>query len=175
MVVRNLLAFLALTGILGAQEASGGASPVWDVKTMCAEVAAQVKRLEPLLGQVNPGTWATGGDAYGPQVQSLKKEAGYIGQNLGELAVKPDSMTKTLEAFLRLRALDSMTLSLIEGVRRHQNPAVADLLQGVLNEVGPYAQALQEYLVELVALKESELRLLDAEAQKCRASLIRGK
>jgi len=32
---------------------------------------------------------------------------------------------------------------------------------------------LREYLVELVAAKEAELRIVDQEAQRCRAALIR--
>ena len=74
-----------------------------------------------------------------------------------------------------MQTVDSMMQSVIAGVRRYQNPAVADLLQGAMNEMMPYHQALQGYLVQLVGVKETELRIADEEAQRCRSELIRAK
>ncbi len=148
--------------------------PVWDAKTMLKEFVEQLGRFDPLLDQVSTAGWGESADAYSGQLEALRNELGYLKRTANELAAKPDSLTKTLEAYLRMQAVESMMNSVIEGVRRHQNPAVADLLQGVKDEVSPYLQNLQEYMVELVAMKEAELKIANQEAQRCRTAIIKG-
>ena len=58
--------------------------------------------------------------------------------------------------------------SLIEGVRKYQNPALADLLRGVMSENNASRQQLRQYLVDLAAIKEQEFKVMDQEAQRCR-------
>ncbi len=163
-------------GALQAQDPTPeGVQPVWNVKTMCQELSDQLSRFQPLLEKVNPKEWKNSADAYAKQLEDLEKQIGYLKRTLDELAADPGRMTKALEGFLRMQTVESMMQSMIAGVRRYQNPAMADLLQGVLNEVGPYAQALQDYLVQLVAQKEAEFKIIDEEAQRCRSQLIQGK
>jgi len=66
-----------------------------------------------------------------------------------------------------------MMVSFIEGVRRHQNPAVANLLEEIMNENSDNSQKLRDYLVELATLKETEFKVADQEAQRCRSELVR--
>lgn len=146
--------------------------PQWDVRTMLKELVQQVKRYQPLLEQVKPQDWGDAAKAYTAQVESLRKEIGYLERTATELEQKPDKLTKTFEVYLRMRAVDSMMDSVIDGVSRYQNPATAELLEGVVNDVGPYDQSLQDYLVQLVAMKEAEFKIANQEAQRCRAKLI---
>jgi len=177
MRLRVVLVSIVLgVGALQAQDPTPeGVQPVWNVKTMCRELSDQLSRFDPVLEKVKPREWKQSGDAYAKQLEDLEKQIGYLKRTLGELAADPGRMTKALEAFLRMQTVESMMRSMIEGVRRYQNPAMADLLEGVLNEVGPYAQALQDYLVQLVAQKEAEFKIIDEEAQRCRKQLIQGK
>lgn len=151
---------------------SAGVAPVWDAKTMLKELVEQTGRFDPLLEQVSTAGWGESAEVYSDQLQALKNEIGYLQRTASELAARPGQMSKTMEAYLRMQAVESMMDSVIDGVRRHQNPAVADLLQGVRDEVGPYRQAMQDYLVQLIEMKEAELKIANQEAQRCRAELI---
>ncbi len=132
------------------------------------------ERYQPILEEVKPQEWMAKGapEAYVKQLKALRDEIGYLQQTADELSKKPDRTTKALEAYLRLQSVNSMMDSIVEGVRRYQNPAVADLLEGIMNENGDIAQQLRDYLVELVASKENECRIANEEAQRCRATLI---
>ena len=165
-----LLVFpLALT----AQE--GGLTPQWSIRETLESLNTQTSRLEPLLEQVDPAAWSSKGapEAYVDQWKALRAEISYLKRSVNELSAKPDTMTKTLEAFLRLRAVEDMMQSFLEGIHRYHNPAVADLLSGIMNESAGNRGQLQNYLVELVAQKEVELKIADREAQRCRKELIR--
>ena len=170
--VRALL-LLSIPLLLTAQE--GGLTPQWDIRDAMASLNTQTSQLEPLLEQVNPAEWSAKGapEAYLDQWKTLRAEIGYLQRSIKELSDRPDQMTKTLEAFLRLRAVEEMMQSFVEGIHRYHNPAVADLLSGIMNESADNRGRLQEYLVELVAQKEVELRIANREAQRCRKELIR--
>jgi hypothetical protein len=58
-------------------------------------------------------------------------------------------------------------------VRRYQNPALADLLTGLVADSSGSRQQLRQYVMDLVSLKEQEYQVMDREAQRCRAFLSR--
>ncbi len=169
-LVQSVIALLILSSLVLAQDE--GVPPTWDAQTMLKEIVEQSKQLDPLLQKVSTAGWGDSAEAYAQQLVDLKNEVGYLRRTAEELSVRPDTMSKTLETFLRMQAVDAMMTSVIEGVRRHQNPAVADLLQAELNELAAYQHALQGYLVQLVQIKEAELKIADQEAQRCRSQLI---
>lgn len=169
----GLSILLLLAGGLAASQ-SGGLRPEWDIRQSLAVLIADSKRLQPMLGEVNPREWTAKGapEAYVAQWQALRDEIGYLERTATELAKRPERLTLALETYLRLQAIESMMRSFTEGVRRYHNPAVADLLLGVMDENAASASKLREYLVELAANLETELQILDKEAQRCRADLI---
>ena len=63
--------------------------------------------------------------------------------------------------------------SVVEGVRKYQNPALANLMQGVLGENSANRDRLRQYVQDLAAQKEQEFAVADKEAQRCRATLMR--
>jgi len=152
-----------------------GLTPEWEIRKTIDSIKSQSQAVLPVLEQVKPGQWIEQGapSAYQEQAESIRKEIGYLNQTADSLSQRPDSMKITLETYLRLQSLQSMLNSLTEGVRRYQNPALADLLQGIIGESGAAESRLREYLVELVSTKEDELRIADSEAQRCRGMLIR--
>lgn len=151
-----------------------GISPEWDVREALSQLLAATKRLEPVLAQVQPKDWVARGapSAYVDQMQAIRNEIGYLDRTVAEVKKDPQKMTKTLEAYLRLQSIDAMLQSLGEGIRRYQNPAVADLLSGIMSENSEQAVKLRDYLVELVSAKELELKMADEEAQRCRGILV---
>lgn len=167
-----LLALL-IPSFCAAQQA--GLPPEWEVRETLSALTTQAKRLQPILEQVNPQQWLDQGapDAYIEQWKAVRNEIGYLERTAAEMSEQPERITLALEAFLRLQSVEEMMQSMMEGVRRYQNPALADLLQGVMNENADNSQNLRQYLVELVAAREAEFKIADKEAQRCRGELIR--
>ncbi len=64
--------------------------------------------------------------------------------------------------------LEVVLTSLVDGARKYQNPALADLLRSLMNENSASRQQLRQYIVDLAAAKEQELKVMDGEAQRCR-------
>ena len=166
---------ILLTAPIALLAQNAGLTPAWDAKKTFDALVDQSKRLTPLLDEVKAEEWVAAGapEAYLEQAKAARAEAGYIVRSTGELARAPESMTKALEVYLRLQALSSQLDSLSQGVRRYQNPALADLMQGFLSEADNARNRLQNYLVELISNKETELQVMNQEAQRCRGILIR--
>ena len=85
----------------------------------------------------------------------------------------PEKLTDALQTLFRIRTLESMVASLSEGIRKYQNPPMADLLNAAVAENAANRDRLQQYVFELATEKENEFRVADEEAQRCRASLSR--
>ena len=149
---------------------SPGVTPAWELKKQLDGLVAQTRRLTPLLEQVKPQDW--GADGYREQHKSAQAEVEYLARSAAALAAEPEKMTLALETFLRLEGLERMLDSLSEGVRRYQNPALAELIQGSISENLVHRARLRNYLSELVATKQDELRIANDEAQSCRATAI---
>jgi hypothetical protein len=150
-------------------------TPAWNIRKALDELVAQSQKLTPMLSDVKPGDWVASGASatYVDQHKSLLAEIDYLKRTAEELARKPESLTTTLQLYLRLQSLESMLDSFSHGIRRYQNPALADLVQSMISENDTHRVRLREYLVELAETKEQEFRIVDDEAQKCRGTLIR--
>lgn len=171
-----LAASAAATPALRAQSSDApGVTPVWELKKQIAALVEQANRLSPLIEEVKPQTWPADApvNSYREQQASAKREIGYLAQSATSLAREPEKMPIALDAFLRLNALERMLDSLSEGVRRYQNPALADLMQGMISENSTHRNRLQTYLIELIATKQDELRIANDEAQACRGTLLK--
>ncbi len=76
-------------------------------------------------------------------------------------------------ALFRLQAANLALGSLMGGVRKYQNPALADLIESVAAEAGNDIDRFQQHLLELAGEKEQQFTVVDREAQRCRAALSR--
>jgi hypothetical protein len=164
------LFFAAVVAAPAQSTSSPGVTPAWELKKQLDGLVAQTRRLTPLLDQVKPQDW--GADGYREQHKSAQAEVEYLARSAAALAAEPEKMTLALETFLRLEGLERMLDSLSEGVRRYQNPALAELIQGSISENLVHRSRLRNYLSELVATKQDELRIANDEAQSCRATAI---
>lgn len=152
-----------------------GVSAPWDVTQTVLALAGQTARLKPLLDQVTPREWLNKGapEAYVAQLQSAQRELADVQRVAQSLEKQPDRLTLALDTYFRLQSLETRLNSLVEGVRRYQNPAVGDLLTGVLGESASNRDKLRDYISDLANQKEQEFTVVDREAQRCRTSLNR--
>ncbi|MFB3829351.1 MAG: hypothetical protein ACE15B_21460 [Bryobacteraceae bacterium] len=165
--------WLCAAGMLGAQE--GGLTPVWDIGAVLKEIGAHAGRLVPLLDQADPSGWILKGapEAYVAQWKSCKEQAAALAGDAAALAKSPETLPGALKVFFRMQSLEFSLNSLGAGIRRYQNPALADLLASVAAENGANRERFQRYIVDLAAQREEEYRIMDHEAQRCRAQLSR--
>ncbi|MCC6586414.1 MAG: hypothetical protein IT168_06825 [Bryobacterales bacterium] len=171
--MRRAVFFLVLCPVLTFAQA--GLTPAWEMQQGLDALIAQTKRLVPIMEEVKAKDWIAQGasDTYAQQQQTIRNEIKYLIQTTTALKSKPDRMKDTLETYLRLQSLEALLESLSKGVRRYQNPALADLIEGLIAENDVNRGHLRTYLVELVTNKETELGIMNEEAQRCRGMLIR--
>ncbi|MEZ5355390.1 MAG: hypothetical protein R2762_22365 [Bryobacteraceae bacterium] len=167
-----LVLTLCVSPFCVAQE---GVTPAWQLRSSLDALVAHTKRLAPLLEETKPAEWVKDGASgtYIEQSASARNEIEYVTRAAAALSADPEKMSLALEVYLKLETLEMLLDSLSEGVRRYQNPALADLIQGVVAENGVNRARLRNYLSELVVNKELELRIMNEEAQRCRGQVIR--
>jgi hypothetical protein len=172
MVLRSSLPILALASLAtwSARAQQPGVPTDWDVQKLVQDVAAQSARLLPLVDQIHPKGWAAGGatDAYAQQWDSAHSQAQAVKLSADNLVREPERLPAALDTYFRLQNLEVVLTSLVEGVRKYQNPALADLVRSLMNENSASRQQLRQYIVDLATAKEQEFKVMDEEAQRCR-------
>jgi hypothetical protein len=171
--MRILCVLVLAASSLSAQAASGGVSSEWDIRQMLSSLDARARQLAPVLDQLKPADWVRSGapQEYVGQWSAAKNELSYLLGATRALAKDPDKLPAALDTLFRMQALDSTLGSVIEGTRKYQNPAIADLVQAIANENDQNRDRLKQYVLDLASEKEHELQVMDAEAQRCRASI----
>ena len=171
--MKLLLPVVVFTSLLGAQ--SPGVSADWDVSKTVAALSAQATRLKPILDQLTPQQWVAKGapETYVAQWKGAEDELGYLVNSAKALEKQPERLTLALDTYFRLQSLELQLNSLADGVRNYQNPAIGDLLLGVLADNSSNRDKLRQYITDLAATKEQEFQIVDKEAQRCRGILTR--
>jgi hypothetical protein len=174
--LRRISILLLCAAALGAQTPQqAGIPPVWDVRAMLQEVAAHAERLLPVLAQINAKEWVERGasETYADQLQSCQVQCKAVAELARDLGGQPEKLSAGLDLYFRLHALDMMLVSMQEGIRKYQNPAIADMLAAVAAEKSGQRQGFERFLIELAAQREQQIVLMDNEAQRCRGVLSR--
>jgi hypothetical protein len=150
-------------------------TPAWNMRKALDDLVSQSQRLAPMLEEIKPAEWTGKGapETYIDQHKSVLAEMGYLKRTAEDLARQPESLPTALQLYFRLQALEAMLDSLSQGVRRYQDPALANLMQTTISDNDSHRVRLGEYLMELATTKEAEFRAADSEAQRCRVELIR--
>jgi len=148
-------------------------SAEWDISPTLDSLSAQARRLKPILDQLTPQEWVSKGapDTYVLQWKRAQEELGYLVDSAKLVEKQPERLTLALDTYFRLQSLEARLNSLVDGVRNYQNPAVGDLLMGVLAENSANRDKLRQYITDLAATKEQEFQIVDKEAQRCRGVL----
>jgi hypothetical protein len=173
--MKYLLPFLILPLTIALPARSQGVSAPWDISQTLTSLAEQSQRLMPILEQLTPEKWQSKGApaAYTAQWRSARSEVGYLLGAAESMKKQPEKLTLGLETLFRLQAVEAQVNSLIDGVRRYQNPAVGDLLVSVVSANSANRDQLRQYITELAQTKEEEFQVVDREAQRCRGTLMR--
>jgi len=167
MRVLTLLWSISLTAVsLSAQ--SAGVPPEWETRKLLDSLVNNAKKLDPLVSQINPADWKEKGapDAYQAQWKSVRNAIEGLQYSSGRLS-------KALDTLFRLDGLNTYLGSLAAGVRRYQNPALADLLLGIADENSANHESLKQYALDLASSKEGELKVMESEAQRCLGIIVK--
>jgi hypothetical protein len=163
----KLLLVCAFTAFVFAQDAA------WDNSPRAAQLAAQADRLKPLLDQLKPDEWLAKGapQAYVTQFQDAHRELAGLAAAAELLDKQPQKLTVALDTYFRLQSLEWRIESLIDAVRKYQNPATGDQMLSVLRANSGNRDALRAFITDLAARKEQEFTIVSQDAQACRAEL----
>jgi hypothetical protein len=174
-MTRARIFFLSILLPLSAMAQQPGVLTEWDVQKVIETIASQTARMQPLIAEIHPAEWTAKGapDAYIQQWEAVRTEAQTLKRSSDSLVHEPARLTTAMDTYFRLQDLEGSLGSLIEGVRKYQNPALADLLRGVLAENDSSRRQLRQYVVDLAAVKEQEFKVMDKEAQRCREAVTR--
>jgi len=170
------LIWISVTAMLHAQAPAApqsGLVPDWDIRAVLEEMSAHATRVEPLLGQIDAKAWAAKGasETYAAQLQSSKDQAQAIAAAAKALEQNPEKLSSCLELYFRIAGLEDMLASLGDGIRRYQDPALAQKLAALTAENGANRNRFQTYIVNLTTQREQECEVMDREAQRCRGIL----
>ena len=173
--MKYLLTVLILPLALTQPARAQGVSAPWDISQTLTSLAEQSQRLLPILEQLTPEKWEAKGApaAYTAQWRNARSEVGYLLGVAESMKKQPEKLTLGLETLFRLQAVEAQVNSLIDGVRRYQNPAVGDLLVSVVSANSANRDQLRQYITDLAQTKEEEFQVVDREAQRCRGTLMR--
>ena len=167
---------LALVPCLCAQAPAEaeGMTPRWEIEAAAVELEENVATIQKILDRVRPKEWIQDGapDAYVSQYEEVMQDVEYLGLSAGNLERKPDQLSVVVDTFLWLDRSHSLIRSLGEGVRKYQNPAVADLLDSARTRNDGVMDKLKEYMRQLAIHTEQEWTVANEEAQRCRAELM---
>ncbi len=164
-----------LSPLLRAQ--AGGVSTEWDARKMLDALTLQTQHFKSVVARVKPDGWVANGapQTYVTQWTTTQNEINYMLASIDALGKQPERLPLALDAYFRMLAMESTFTSVIEGIRKYQNPAIADLLQGVVNENSANRDKLRQFLTDLATQKEQEFQVVDKEAQRCRGVLMKEK
>lgn len=167
-------AIVILLLALGSAASARAQAQQIEMRQVLDDLSTQAKRLIPILEQIDPNVWITSKgapEAYVRQWRSSQDQAKALIADTAALSKDPEKLSFALQTFFRVQALQMMVQSLVEGIRRYQNPALADLLAGVAAEGSADREKFQQYIVNLASEREQMLGIMDHEAQRCRSIL----
>jgi hypothetical protein len=158
----------------GTSATEKGVTSEWDIRKLLDSLSQQTERLKPIIDQVQPAAWQSKGasETYVAQWNTAQAQLKYLLASTDAFSRQPERLPVGLDAYFRMQAMESTLGSLVEGVRKYQNPALASIMQTVVAENSTNRDRLRQYLQDLATQKEQEFEVADREAQRCRAALL---
>ncbi|MFN0101603.1 MAG: hypothetical protein ACKV2U_05865 [Bryobacteraceae bacterium] len=152
-----------------------GVPPEWETRKLLESVVNNARKLEPIVGEINPAGWKEKGapEAYQAQWKTVRNAIAGLRASASQLAKEPTSLSFALDTLFRLDGLNIYLSSFAAGVRRYQNPALADILVGVADENSANRESLKQYALDLASSKEGELKVMESEAQRCLGIIVK--
>ncbi len=167
-----LLAFLVIFCEVAAQ-AQRTTPGELDPLRVANNVIGYAAHLQPMLQQIKPKDWIAKGapDTYVSQWNSSMDQLKGLSAAAQAMAQHADHLPEVLQLLFRMQSLELAVGSLEDGLRRYQNAALAELLNGTRAENTPVREQLQRYALDLATDKEQQFQIVDREAQRCRQNL----
>lgn len=163
----------ALPGCAQLRSANGFTDQ--DIAGIFSNISNHAAKVEPMLQQLKPAEWVSKGapETYVTQWNASLQQLDGIRIDMARMGQSPQGLTDGMKALFRVQATHQVIEALMGGLRRYQNPALADLILAVAAEDQADLERLQRYLLELASDKEQQYDLVDKEAQRCRGMLSR--
>lgn len=178
--MRSRLSFFASVLLLYAASASAQitAGQVLDpqqLQEMFTRLSEHSSKLAPMLDQVRVDEWVAKGapDAYKSQLALCRRMLPEMNAETAVIAQHPDKLTDSMKVLFRRLTFHRTLDSLMGGLRRYQNPALADLILSVASEDQSDLETFQRYLLDTATTREEEFGIVDREAQRCRGLLLK--
>jgi hypothetical protein len=168
---RALALLVLLAGTLAAQ--SEGVMPVWEVRDAGIALEKHLQVVSGLLEQYHPDQWVAAGAPaiYVDQVKQARQYNTYVGQQAQALSREPEKLSVVLDVVFRLDHLNSLLESVTQGLRLHQNPGIADLMNAAISRNSTTREQLKQYAYQLTLDREKEWQIANSEAQRCRSAV----
>jgi hypothetical protein len=187
-LLRNLSGFVCgLTLVLYAQQSPTtpdaraipkptGLESAWTVRAILDELLKDNEKLEPLLAQMNPQEWYAkkgASEVYVQQWQTARTQLREAIAAAKLLSQKTESLPLALDAYFRFEALEFTCRSLQEAVTRYGERFTADQLNGLIARNFSRRERFRDYIRDSAATSETNFKLADEEAQRCRGIISR--
>ena len=172
------LAFLSLVLLAQAAtpalQSSPGAPADWEMRPRIEKLGTDVGQLKPVFDQIQPGSWTVEGgpEAYQKQQKACADGLNYVQNAIVRWSAQPDKLSLMLETLIRIESMDQQAISLSQGVRKYHNPAVADILDSMLNSLSGDLEWLRSQSLDMAQQREKELDVAQKEAQRCRSQIL---
>jgi hypothetical protein len=147
-----------------------GMQAPWDIRQMLADVNAQNQKLKPLLDQMHPQQWLDNGaaPAYASQYIDTRSRLEDVVRSVANLGQHTDSLSAALDSYFRMEALEVVSRSLLECIRKYGERTTAEQLSALIVKNYTTRQKFRDYLRDLSVEREQEYKIADEEAQRCR-------
>ncbi len=158
---------------LRAPQPAGLETP-WDVRTILARLNSDTDQLRNLISGLAPQQWYERKGApttYILQWQSAQQQLTDVSTVTKQLMQKTESLSLALDDYFRLEALDVVTRSLEEGVRKYGERFSADKLSQLIASNFNNRERFRDYIRDLAASTEQNFKIADQEAQRCRGMI----
>ncbi len=156
-------------------QSSGGVLPEWELRPRIRQIGPDVARLAPLLNKLQPEKWIAAGapEAYRRQWKDCLDAIPQIEAAAAAFAARPLQLSLAVETLVRVEGLLQHAASISQAVRRYQNPAMAEILDGEVLAAGASRDWLRQHVLDLSRHREIELEAAQSEADRCRAQLAK--
>ena len=158
-----------------AGQTQAGLATDWDIRSQMKRFSDHARSFGPLLAEIRVEPWLKEGasDTYVRQLASAKAELQNVTAAAERFASDPERLTLALEAFFRLQGMEALVESLKAGVQRYQSSELAARLTRLLAEDANLLAALQRHITDLASTREQEIQIMNQEAQRCRALILK--
>jgi len=148
-----------------AAQSTPGSAADWDMRPRIQKLGQDVGGLKPVFDQIHPGSWTVegGSEAYQKQQKACADGLAYVQNAVTRWSAQPDKLSLMLETLIRIESM---------GIRKYQNPAVADILDSMLNSLSGDLEWLRSQSLEMAQQREKELEVAQKEAQRCRTQIL---